>query len=569
MTQPIRDLVRAARTGDASAFATLMTRHEGASLGYAAALLRDEARARDAVQDAFLEAYVGLDRLREPAAFPGWLRRIVHNHCDRQLRRWREQALPEEVEVRTSPEAALDATGEWAELRRRLDALPEHERVVVAMHHLGGVPVRRIAAFLELAPGAVKTRLSRARGRLRSLEAPVLDPAPLRDAVTLFLAIHAGDRPAVREVATRRPDLLDREEAWTDDEALAGGFVLAHPRTPLMVAASLGHPGIVDDLLRLGADPDGRCSCDNGEPALWVAARFGHPTVVDALMRAGADPDAVHRSGVDLPALATWRTDPAASALTRIGDRLHTGLAAVDLWLAPHVHDLVRVTGAAETGLMVLLSELSHAFGAAGGQVVWTSWVPHPWHRHELEGVARRCGVERWVDVVTPATTDVAGPEDVLPTALARLGDPLSLHVVFEQPGHSVDLAAHLADLREHASLTLVVRPWGKVTAGVAGDDSWGRRRRRLAGHLAGARATRRVARHRPRGHAQPPRGPAPGGTRKRPSPPPARRAAHPAAAVPRRLPGHGLASRHLRRRGAPRAGRPMVSVADADPSAP
>ena len=481
-TQTTADLVRAALAGDGGALGALVSRHQRASLGYALGRLPDEAEARDAVQDALIEACLQLDRLREPAAFPGWLRRIVHKQCDRRLRRWRER--PTDRAFAGEPpalDAALDAAARWRAVRRGLDALPEHERVVVALHHLGGVPVREAAAFLEISPGAVKTRLSRARARLRTEEAPMPSPRPKTrpdppGGVDLFLAIHRGDRAGARGIAAARPALLEAEETWTDEEALTGGYPLAHPRTPLMAAAAAGDPELVRDLLALGADPDGRCRCDNGEPAVWVAARFGHPGVVRALLQAGADPGARHRSGMDLAGLRAWRGGPAPSALALGGDgRLHTGIGAIDLWLRPRAGDLVRVSGPAETGLMVLLSELTHAFGAAGGAAVWTSWLPGAWHWRQLEGVARRAAVERHARIVTPATAGVAGPEDVLPAALERLSTMPGprLHVVFEQPGHAVDLQAHLPRLRRGATLTLVVRPWAAVTRGDPADSSW------------------------------------------------------------------------------------------------
>ena len=479
---PIPDLVLRARQGDGAAFDALVTRHAAASLAYARALLRDD-RAEEAVQDAFLEAYQALDRLREPAAFPGWLRRIVHKQCDRRTRRQSAVADAEaDRVVSTDPEGSLDAAARWSALRRAVEELPEHERIVVALHHLGGVPVAEIAAFLQVSPGSVKTRLSRARARLRaSLETPMNAPMTpaLHDAVRLFLALHAGDAGTVDAVLDRHPDLIDREEAWSDEEALAGGFPLAHPRTPLMVAASLGDCNLVDRLLARGADPSGRCSCTHGESAVWVATRFGHQDVARRLLVAGADPESTHRRGMDLAALRAWRSSTPATAWAMQADgTLHTGLGAVDLWLRPRRGDVVRVTGAAETGLMVLLTEVSAAVGAAGGRAIWPSWVPHPWHASELEGVARRCGVETWVDVVTPATRALDAPEAVLPagldaTRLAReCGGPL-VHIVFEQRGHAIDLQPHLTHLGEAADLTLIVRPWADVTAGVAFDDTW------------------------------------------------------------------------------------------------
>jgi RNA polymerase sigma factor (sigma-70 family) len=489
-------LVSAAQRGDREAFGALVTRHERACLGYARVLLPDPATAADAVQDALIDAWLHLHQLREPAAFAGWLRRAVFKHCDRQRRRVREVATAEPfaASAPTGPDA-LDEAGRWAGLRAAIEALPEHERVVVAMHYLGGAPVAEIAAFLEVSVAAVKKRLFSARQRLVPLEVPVnVDIPALSDPVSLFLALRAGDVPEVRRVLRVRPDLVHAEEGWTDDEALAGGFPLAHPLAPLALAAALGDLPLVRVLLAAGAYPDGKCGCANGESAVWTAARHGHADVVGALLAAGADPAAPHRSGLGLADLAAWRGDPALAALaagrsaeaaprerplsafavTATGE-VHTGIGALDLWAPLRRHDRVRLEGAAETGLTVLLSELAWAVGAAGGHTVWTSWVPRPWHARELQTVAARGGVERWVEVLTPATTALSAPEDVVPAALARLGAPRTgplVHVVFEQEGHAADLTAHLPQLAPAADLTVLVRPWAAVTRGEPADEA-------------------------------------------------------------------------------------------------
>jgi RNA polymerase sigma factor (sigma-70 family) len=81
------DLVRLARDGDPAAFRLLVERHLPMARARAARLCPQPGDADDAVQDAFLQAFLALDRLRDPGRFAGWLGGIVANACRAQRRR--------------------------------------------------------------------------------------------------------------------------------------------------------------------------------------------------------------------------------------------------------------------------------------------------------------------------------------------------------------------------------------------------------------------------------------------------------------------------------------------------
>jgi Sigma-70 region 2 len=86
-TIDLKSLVERARGGDVKAFVELTGRFQHAAYGAALALLHDFQLAEDVVQEAFVAAWSGLPGLAEPAAFPGWLRRIVRHQAFRVLRR--------------------------------------------------------------------------------------------------------------------------------------------------------------------------------------------------------------------------------------------------------------------------------------------------------------------------------------------------------------------------------------------------------------------------------------------------------------------------------------------------
>jgi len=163
-------MVVRAQHGDHRAFDCLVRTFQGAAVTYARTLLNDSAAAEDAAQDAFVRAWCDLPRLANPAAFGGWLRRIVFKHCDR-IRRSARITLQLSDDVPASPEdepfSRLERAGESLQVHTALNALPDSVRETTLLYYETGMSVSEIAAFLGLSPTAVKNRLYSARKRLR------------------------------------------------------------------------------------------------------------------------------------------------------------------------------------------------------------------------------------------------------------------------------------------------------------------------------------------------------------------------------------------------------------------
>src|SRR5512136_1864218 len=87
-------LIQRAQAGDAEAYGVMVTRFQNMAYGYAYACLGDFDLAQDAAQEAFIEAYQRLPLLREPFAFPAWLKQIVYKHCDRLMRGKEHAVIP-------------------------------------------------------------------------------------------------------------------------------------------------------------------------------------------------------------------------------------------------------------------------------------------------------------------------------------------------------------------------------------------------------------------------------------------------------------------------------------------
>lgn len=84
--EELATLVVQAQAGDLTAYGVIVQRCQGMALATAHSRLRDRHLAQDVTQEAFVRAYRDLTDLREPAAFPGWFKRIVFKYCDRATR---------------------------------------------------------------------------------------------------------------------------------------------------------------------------------------------------------------------------------------------------------------------------------------------------------------------------------------------------------------------------------------------------------------------------------------------------------------------------------------------------
>jgi RNA polymerase sigma factor (sigma-70 family) len=167
-------LVAAAVTGDRQALARLVTRWQPRLLRHAWRVLGDAERAKDMVQEAWMEILRGLRRLDDVAAFPAWAYRIVTRRCQRAFHRTsREPFEPEDEGQEHAPQVPEHASGEFAaELSIVMDAigtLPGPQRAALALFYIEELSVAEIAIALDVPPGTVKTRLMHARRKVRAL----------------------------------------------------------------------------------------------------------------------------------------------------------------------------------------------------------------------------------------------------------------------------------------------------------------------------------------------------------------------------------------------------------------
>lgn len=184
-------LARQVAAGDASAFALVMRRYNRRLYRLARASLRDDAEAKDALQDAYLSAYRTIGQFRGEAALSTWLTRIVLNEClarQRRARRrqnviaivsWESAVEPVAavVDPEERPDRAFERTQMRAVLERKVSELPEIFRVVFVLRSVEELSVEETAACLGIPEETVRSRHFRAKGLLRESLARDLDLA--------------------------------------------------------------------------------------------------------------------------------------------------------------------------------------------------------------------------------------------------------------------------------------------------------------------------------------------------------------------------------------------------------
>ena len=181
------DLARLARGGDPVAFRLLVERHQAMVRARARQLGPDPGDVDDIVQESFLQAFLALDRLRDPDRFAGWLAGIVFNVCRSLHRRppvtllgdWPETMHPTSADGLPSAEDLDRADA----LRTAVAGLPAGQRRAVALHYYADLPAGQVAE----APGAARASLHKARLRLRAYlteHRPDLVPASGRTPMT-------------------------------------------------------------------------------------------------------------------------------------------------------------------------------------------------------------------------------------------------------------------------------------------------------------------------------------------------------------------------------------------------
>jgi RNA polymerase sigma-70 factor (ECF subfamily) len=159
-------LLEAARAGDESAFDSLVGPLIEPAFKLAMVLLRDPDEAEDAVQEATINAWRGLPRLRDETAVRQWFLAIVANQC-RSMRRSRWSSVLRLDILPAGREAGGEREDMHLDLGRQLSRLPATDRAVLFLFFYLDLPLSEVGRILGISPQAAKSRVHRAVSRLR------------------------------------------------------------------------------------------------------------------------------------------------------------------------------------------------------------------------------------------------------------------------------------------------------------------------------------------------------------------------------------------------------------------
>jgi RNA polymerase sigma factor (sigma-70 family) len=298
------------------------------AVGYAYSILGDFHLAEDAAQEAFLDAYRHIVDLREPLAFPSWLRRIVFKHCDRRTRQKtpRTVSFDEVGEERSGDPSPVDVA-ERNEMRDRLmaalETLSEKQRSVLVLHYMSGHSLSELAAFLNVPAGTIKKRIHDARAHLREAlldgltdrlrtRRPSRDSSFAQGVVEILEAARKGDSERVMALLVRNPRLRHGRDVMGNTALIiavnSGHEELAALLRESGAPVSLHDAAAIGDTERVAAVLEERPELlesfsGEGFTAVGLAAHFGHLETLRLLVERGGDVNVVSRHPIGVTPL--------------------------------------------------------------------------------------------------------------------------------------------------------------------------------------------------------------------------------------------------------------------------
>jgi RNA polymerase sigma-70 factor (ECF subfamily) len=193
MSMDEADLITAAQKGSVDAFNELVLKYQQQVYNLACRIIGDPELAADVTQEAFISAYQHIKEFRG-GVFKSYLLRIVSNRCYDELRRRKrrptmsfedfkeldEEANPLLINGDEGPEEKAERLEMAHLIQRGIEKLPFDQRLVLLLSDVEGLSYQEIAGIMDIPVGTVKSRLARARGKLRDFLREQKELLPIR-----------------------------------------------------------------------------------------------------------------------------------------------------------------------------------------------------------------------------------------------------------------------------------------------------------------------------------------------------------------------------------------------------
>ncbi len=158
-----------AKRGDMRACEIIYRKFHTQSFNVAVRICKNRELAQDVTQEAFITAFKRMHQYRGDSPFWGWLRRVIVNHAISALRKLPRHDAVELEDYMSPRHGDQEGMGHCMDLEQALQQLSEQDRIVVWLHDVEGYKHREIAQLVGKTESYSKTRLNRARARLRAL----------------------------------------------------------------------------------------------------------------------------------------------------------------------------------------------------------------------------------------------------------------------------------------------------------------------------------------------------------------------------------------------------------------
>jgi len=159
------ELVRKSKKGDVDAFSKLIKMYEKDMYRVAIAMVKNNEDALDCIQDAILKAYKSIGKLKKEEYFKTWLIKIIINSCKDTISKEKRYTPL----LQTNKEACYEENLEYVEIQEAIDSLDVDLKKLIILYYYEDMSIKDISQCLDISEGTIKSRLARAKTKLKSM----------------------------------------------------------------------------------------------------------------------------------------------------------------------------------------------------------------------------------------------------------------------------------------------------------------------------------------------------------------------------------------------------------------